>query len=137
MITTERASRTPSRTAAAAASVCRVLVSVFLVFVAVSKLLRLPFMVDTTVNRMGFPVSVMPVIGTVLLVCLALYLVPRTEILGAVALSGVVGGAVAVHLRIGAPLLPDYLVVLGFGVLVWLPLYLRNDLVRRIVRDGR
>lgn len=137
MTTTERPTHVPSRTASSLALVCRSLVAVFLCFVAVSKLLQLSFMVDTTVNRMGFPASAMPVIGTVLLICLASYLVPRTEILGAVALSGVVGGAVAVHLRIGAPVLPDYLVVLGFGVLVWLPLYLRNDLVRRVVRIGR
>ncbi|MEJ2885817.1 DoxX family protein [Actinomycetospora aeridis] len=139
MILTEPTSsqRTPGRAAAVTARVCTGLVTVFLLFVAFAKLTAMPMMVDTTVHKMGFPPESMPVTGAVLVISLVLYLWRRTEILGAILLTAVVGGAVAVHMRISAPLVPDFAVVVGFGALVWLPLYLRNDLVRRMVHAGR
>lgn len=127
---------TPSRAATITAVVITVLTTLFLLFDSVTKLIRLPFVVDATV-RMGFPDSSVQVIGGLLLICLVLYLVPRTAILGAVLLTGYLGGALCAQLRLEAPLFSTLLFPVYVGVLVWLPLYLRNDLVRRIVKVGR
>lgn len=126
----------PSRAATVTAVVITVLTALFLLFDSVTKLIRLPFVVDATV-QMGFPDSSVQVIGGLLLICLVLYLVPRTAILGAVLLTGYLGGALCAQLRIEAPLFSTLLFPIYVGVLVWLPLYLRNDLVRRIVKVGR
>ena len=111
------------------------LVALFLLFDAVTKLLRLQMVVDATV-QMGFPAWTVPVIGGTLLVCLALYLVPRTAVLGAVLLTGYLGGAVCAQLRIEAPLLSTLLFPVYTGVLVWLGLYLRSAALRALVRAG-
>lgn len=111
------------------------LVALFLLFDSVTKLLRLPVVVDATV-QMGFPASTVPIIGGVLLVCLVLYLVPRTAVLGAVLLTGYLGGAVCAQLRIEAPLFSTLLFAVYVGVLVWLGLYLRSAALRALVRVG-
>ena len=111
------------------------LVTVFLLVDSVTKLLRLPVVVDATV-QMGFPAAAVPVIGGTLLACLALYLVPRTAVLGAVLLTGYLGGAVCAQLRIEAPLLSTLLFPVYVGVLVWLGLYLRSAALRAMVRAG-
>jgi hypothetical protein len=111
------------------------LVGLFLLFDAVPKLLRLQIVVDATV-QMGFPAWTVPVIGGTLLVCLVLYLVPRTAVLGAVLLTGYLGGAVCAQLRIEAPLLSTLLFPVYTGVLVWLGLYLRSAALRALVRMG-
>ena len=85
---------------------------------------------------MGFAAATVPVIGGTLLVCLALHLVPRTAVLGAVLLTGYLGGAVCAQLRIGAPLWTFLLVPIYTGVLVWLGLYLRSPALRALVRAG-
>jgi hypothetical protein len=76
------------------------------------------------------------VIGSVLLVCLALYLIPRTAILGAVLLTGYLGGAVCAQLRIGAPLFSTMLFPVYFGIVVWVALYLRSAKLRQLVADS-
>ncbi len=111
------------------------LVTLFLLVDAVTKLLRVPAVVDAT-TRMGFPESTVPVIGATLLVCLALYLVPRTALLGAVLLTGYLGGAVCAQLRIEAPLLSTLLFPVYTGTVVWLGLYLRSAALRALVRRG-
>jgi hypothetical protein len=111
------------------------LVTLFLLFDSVAKLLRLPVVVEATV-QMGFPASTVPVIGATLLACLVLYLVPRTAVLGAVLLTGYLGGAVCAQLRIEAPLLSTVLFPVYVGALVWLGLYLRSAALRALVRAG-
>jgi hypothetical protein len=111
------------------------LVTLFLLFDAVIKLLRLPIAVEVT-TQMGFPVSTVPVIGATLLACLVLYLVPRTAVLGAVLLTGYLGGAVCAQLRIEAPVLSTVLFPVYVGALVWLGLYLRSPALRALVRAG-
>ena len=111
------------------------LVTLFLLFDAATKLLRVPFVVDATV-QMGFPASAVPIIGGTLLVCLVLYLVPRTAVLGAVLLTGYLGGAVCAQLRIEAPVFSTLLFPVYTGALVWLGLYLRSAALRALVRAG-
>ena len=111
------------------------LVTLFLLFDSVTKLLQLPAVVEATV-QMGFPATTVPVIGGTLLACLVLYLIPRTAVLGAVLLTGYLGGAVCAQLRIEAPVLGFLLFPVYTGVLVWLGLYLRSAALRALVRAG-
>ena len=82
---------------------------------------------------MGFAPSAVPIIGGVLLTCVVLYLVPRTAILGAVLLTGYLGGAVCAQLRIEAPLFGNVLTPVYFGIVVWVALYLRSPQLRQVV----
>jgi DoxX-like family len=123
------------RTAGRVGLVITGLVALFLLFDSVTKLLRLPFVVEAT-EQMGFPASTVPIIGGTLLVCLALYLIPRTAVLGAVLLTGYLGGAVCAQLRLEAPLFSTLLFPVYTGVLVWLGLYLRSAALRALVRAG-
>lgn len=105
------------------------LIILFLLVDAVPKLLRLDFAVDATVD-LGYPDGTVVWIGLILLICTVLYAIPRTAILGAVLLTGYLGGAIATQLRLGenAWLLFPFLL----GVLVWAGLYLRDDRVRTL-----
>ena len=125
----------PGRTARIVGWVLTALVTLFLLFDSVTKLVQLPMVVEAT-EQMGFPASTVPVIGGTLLVCLVLYLVPRTAVLGAVLLTGYLGGAVCAQLRIEAPLFGYLLFPVYTGVLVWLGLYLRSAALRALVRAG-
>ena len=133
--TYETTTRPVGRAAQITGRVLTVLLTLFLLFDSVTKLMQLPPVVDATV-QMGFPASSVPVIGGVLLVCLALYLVPRTSVLGAVLLTGYLGGAVCAQLRIEAPLFSNTLFPVYVGVVVWGALYLRSAALRTLVRSS-
>ncbi len=100
--------------------------ALFLLFDAVGKLLRLDPVVEGT-TRLGYPESAVALIGAIELACLVAYVVPRTSVLGAILMTGYLGGAVATHLRLGNPLLTHTLFPLYVGLLVWAGLYLRED----------
>ncbi len=78
-----------------------------------------------------WPMEKMPLVGTLLLVCLALHVVPRTAILGAILLTGYLGGAVASHIRVSNPLFSHKLFPVYIAVLIWLGLYLRDSRVKK------
>jgi hypothetical protein len=105
----------------------------FLLWDGVIKLLVLAPVAEAFV-RLGYPVSLAGAIGTLELACLAIYVVPRTSLLGAVLLTGFLGGAVATHVRVGDPLLTHALFPLYVGALVWGGLVLRDQRVRAITR---
>lgn len=134
-VLTRPAAPAPGRAARVTGWALTGLVTLFLLFDSVTKLLALPPVVEATV-QLGFPVATVPVIGGTLLACLVLHLVPRTAVLGAVLLTGYLGGAVCAQLRIGAPLWTFLLVPVYTGVLVWLGLYLRSTALRALVRAG-
>ena len=96
----------------------------FLLFDAVGKLV-MPPQVTEACARLGFPLALIPSVGILLLVCTAVYALPRTAILGAVLLTGFLGGAVAIQMRAGSPLFETAFPVL-FGVLVWAGILLRE-----------
>src|SRR5574337_896092 len=100
----------------------------FLTFDAVIKLLHVPAVAEASA-RIGLPESLATPLGIVLLACVALYSVPRTAVLGAVLVTGYLGGAVAIHARIGDPLFTHVLFPVYVGVLVWGGLYLRDPRV--------
>ena len=100
----------------------------FLVMTGVTKVVR-PDLFVVGFTRFGYDQSVVLPLGVVQLVCTVLYLFPRTAVLGAVLLTGYMGGAIATHLRVGDP----YFVQLGIGVLLWLGLYLRDRRIRELL----
>jgi len=104
----------------------------FLLFDIVIKLMQIAPVRESFV-RLGYPESVAVGIGTLELVCLALYLIPRTSVLGAILLTGYLGGAVATHVRVGDPLVSHVLFPTYVGALIWGGLYLREDRLRALV----
>jgi hypothetical protein len=104
----------------------------FLLFDIVIKLMQIA-PVRESFARLGYPESVAVGIGTLELVCLAVYLIPRTSVLGAILLTGYLGGAVATHVRVGDPLVSHILFPTYVGALIWGGLYLREDRLRALV----
>ena len=84
-------------------------------------------------RQLGYPVPLAPVIGTILLICVVLYAIPRTAPLGAILLTGYLGGAVASQLRIGMPLFTYTLAPTYLAALAWGGLYLRDSRVRALL----
>ncbi|KAA6459704.1 DoxX family protein [Acidobacteria bacterium AB60] len=107
------------------------LLGAFFLFDAVMKLVK-PAPVVTATLQMGFRESSILPIGIALLICTALYVIPRTAVFGALLLTGYLGGAVASQVRIGAPLF-SILFPAVFAVLVWTSLCLRNPRVRALL----
>ena len=104
----------------------------FLVFDAVIKLANIPAVAEAS-ERVGLPAHLAPTIGIILLACVALYVVPRTAPLGAVLLTGYLGGAILVHVRIGDPLFTHVLFPIYVAAFLWGGLYLRDARVRQLV----
>ena len=104
----------------------------FLTFDAVVKLMELPMAVEATV-ALGYPVDVIQAIGLIEIVCLVLYLVPRTAVLGAILWTGYLGGAVATHVRVGSPLVGQTLFPVYVATLLWAGLWLRDRRVRALL----
>jgi DoxX-like family len=94
--------------------------------------------VTQTMDRMGYgsSESLARSLGIISLVCTVLYAIPPTSILGAILLTGYLGGAMASHVRIGSPLLSH--IVFGFylGVMVWGGLWLRDGKLRALLPPG-
>lgn len=107
------------------------LVCLFMVMDAGMKLMRLPVVLETTAS-LGWSASSVVPLGIVLLLATALYVFPRTSILGAVLLTGYLGGAVATHARIGNPLFSHILFGVYVGAAVWRALYLRDPKLRAL-----
>lgn len=104
----------------------------FLLMDAIGKFVR-PEPVVTGTIALGYNENVILPLGIVLLVSTILYAVPQTSILGAILLTGYLGGAVATHVRIGNPLFTHLLFPVYLGILVWLGPYLRDPRVRALV----
>ena len=123
----DRASSTTTRSATAKTWAARVVGSLLVLFLLIDgagKVLRLAPYVEGTA-RVGYPASCVVPLGLVLLACTILYVVPRTAILGAVLLTGYLGGATATHVRMGEP----FVFPVVFGVLLWACLYVRDQRV--------
>ena len=104
----------------------------FLAFDVTIKLMRIQPVVDSF-TQLGIPVELARVVGTVELICLVLYCIPRTAVLGATLLTGYLGGAVLTHLRIGSPLLSHTLFPIYVGIMLWGALWLRDLRVRVLI----
>jgi hypothetical protein len=107
------------------------LCAMFLFMDAGMKLIRLPVVLETT-TQIGWPASSITPLGIVLLASTLLYMFPRTGTLGAVLLTGYLGGAVATHVRIESPLFTHTLFGVYIGIVMWAGLYLRDPALRAI-----
>jgi hypothetical protein len=103
----------------------------FLLFDAVIHIMRVG-PVDQAFVDLGWPASLSPTLGIIELICVVLYVIPRTSVLGAVLLTGYLGGAVATNLRVGLPLFSHVLFPVYVGVLLWGGLYLRDSRLRAV-----
>jgi hypothetical protein len=108
------------------------LVGAFLTFDVVMKVLRLAPAVQGT-TELGYPANTVFGIGVIELVCLVLYLVPRTSVLGALLLTGYLGGAIATHVRVGSPLVGYTLFPIYVALFMWGGLYLRETRLRELL----
>lgn len=108
------------------------LVIAFMLFDGVMKLVPLDVVV-TTSEQMGIPGGLARPLGIIGLVCTLLYAFPRTSVLGAVLLTGYLGGAIASHVRLNDPLFTHTLFGLYLGLLSWGGLYLRDARLRALI----
>jgi hypothetical protein len=106
--------------------------ALFLLVDGVGKLVKPAPVVQGTV-QLGYPESVLLGLGIVLLSCTVLYVIPRTAILGAILLTGYLGGAIATHVRVGSPLFSHILFPVYVAVLLWGGIYLRDERLRALI----
>lgn len=104
----------------------------FMLFDSVSKLILEQHVVEAT-TQIGYPLDVIRPLGIICLACTILYAIPRTSILGAILLTGYLGGAIASKVRIEDPLFSSVLFGVYFGLLVWGGLYLRDERLRLLI----
>ena len=129
---------TDTRTAAAsgkrlwAGRIMSGLAILFLAFDAVAKLLRLAPVIEGS-TQLGYPASVVFGLGVILLVSVITYAIPATSVLGAILLTGYLGGAIATHVRVGNPLFSHTLFPIYVAALIWGGLYLRDPRLRAII----
>lgn len=110
------------------------LVILFLVMDAAMKLLQLPVVAETSA-QLGWPSDSATILwlGLLLLGATLLYAIPRTALLGAILLTGYLGGAVATHARIGSPLFSHTLFGVYIGLLAWGGVWLREPRLRDLL----
>ena len=106
----------------------------FLVFDGVIKLIPLPVVTETMAG-LGYSAdpALARLLGVITLGCAVLYAIPRTSVLGAILLTGLLGGAIATHLRVGSPVFSHLLFGVYLGVMAWGGLYLRYEPVRKMI----
>jgi hypothetical protein len=102
----------------------------FLLFDAAGKFM-MPAPVVQASAQLGFPLNLSPTLGVLLTLGTILYAIPRTAVLGAVLLTGYLGGAVAIQLRAGSPLFETVFPVI-LGIVIWTGIYLRDSRLRRV-----
>ena len=114
------------------ARVCGTLGVLFLLFDTGIHIANIQPVIDSSV-QLGLPVDLMPALGILQVVLLALYLLPRTSVLGAVLWTGYLGGAILTNLRVGNPMLTHVLFPVYIALLLWIPLYLREPRLRALL----
>jgi hypothetical protein len=122
----------PSKGRRRAGAIMTGLVVLLLLFDSFGKLMQVRQVMEGSV-ALGYPPSSVRVIGIILLVCVIVYAIPCSSVLGAILLTGYLGGAVATNLRVGTPLFTHILFPIYVGVLVWGGIYLREDRLRSLV----
>ncbi len=107
----------------------------FLLMDGATKLVK-PAPVLDAMAKLGYPAGLAVGLGVLLLLCIGLYLVPRTSILGAVLLTGYLGGAISAQVRVGNPLFSHILFPAYVALLVWVGLLLREPRLRQFLPLG-
>ena len=104
----------------------------FLLFDGTIHILRIPAVVEGFAKA-GFPISTALPLGIIEIICVVLYAIPRTSVLGAILLTGYLGGAVATNVRQQLPMLGYVLFPVYVGVFIWGGLWLRDARVRALI----
>jgi hypothetical protein len=110
----------------------------FLIIDFAMKLIAHPMVIESS-GQLGYPADpeFAQMLGLILALCTVLYVVPQTSVLGAILLTGYLGGAVATHLRMGNPLFTHTLFGVYLGILAWGSLYLRDARIRALFPFNR
>jgi hypothetical protein len=108
------------------------LIVAFLLFDAVIHLMK-PAPVVDAFAKLGFPIRLAVPLGLIELVCILLYVIPRSSILGAILLTGYLGGAIAIQLPTGNSLFGEVLFPVYIGVILWGGIYLRDERLRMLI----
>jgi DoxX-like family len=108
------------------------LITAFLLLDVAIKFIQ-PKGVTAAFARTGWPLHLSVTLGVLLLVSTIVWLIPRTAVLGAILLTGYLGGAVATNLRLENPLFTNTLFPVYFGVLIWLALWLRDSAIQELI----
>jgi hypothetical protein len=134
-VISEAAARTPTDTGARVGWALSGLAILFLGTDAGAKLLVPAMMAAYTPPQLRIPTdpNFYRLLGSILAICTALYAIPRTAVLGAVLLTGYLGGAVATHLIAGSPLIGSTLFGVYLGLILWGGLYLREPRLRSLL----
>jgi hypothetical protein len=111
--------------------VLSVLPALFLILDAVMKIVKPQPVLDATA-KLGYPESSLVPMAIVLMVSTVLYLIPHSAVIGAILLTGYLGGAVASHVRISDPVFDTSFAII-FGIVLWTGLALRNEKLRQIL----
>ncbi len=106
--------------------------ALFLLFDGIIHILKITPVVEAFA-QLGYPLGSARALGVIEIISVALYLLPRTSVLGAILLTGYLGGAIATQVRVGAPLLSTTLFPIYVALFVWGGLYLRDDRVRSLI----
>jgi hypothetical protein len=122
-----------SKTALWAGHILSGVIVFFLLFDSALKLMKAPAAIQGTA-QLGFQPNVLAGLGITLLCSVLLYAIPRTSVLGAILLTGYLGGAVATQVRVNNPLFSYTLAPVYLGILIWLALYLRLPRLRAVLR---
>jgi hypothetical protein len=129
----------PARGQLIAGRILSGLVILFLLFDAGLKLVAPEVAIKYSPPDLGWPLEVgtMYMLGLLLLIPTLLYIWPRTAVIGAILITGYLGGAIATHLRIGSPLFSHILFGAYLGVMLWAGLWLRSPALRLLVTPRR
>ncbi len=106
--------------------------ALFLLADAVGKFVKPAPVVEGTL-ALGYPEAVIVPLGVILLISTIIYIIPKTSVLGAILLTGYLGGAVATHVRVGSAVPTHMLFPVYLGIMLWLGLYLRDRRLRELV----
>jgi hypothetical protein len=108
------------------------LVTAFMIFDGVIHIMK-PAPVVQAFAQLGFPIRLAVPLGVMSLTCVALYAIPQTSVLGAILLTGYLGGAVAIQLPTGNPFFGEVIFPVYIGVFVWGGIFLRDERVRKLI----
>ena len=122
----------PSRAILWTGRILSILPVLFLVFDGTIHIMRIPAVVEGFAKA-GFPISTAVPLGIIEVVCIVLYVIPRTSVLGAILLTGYLGGAVATNVRQQLPMLGYVLAPVYIAVFIWGGLWMRDDRVRSLI----
>ena len=108
------------------------IVVAFLLFDGAIKLIPLDIVIEVS-GQLGIPAHLARTLGVLTPVSTLLYAIPRTSVLGAILLTGYLGGAIWTHLRVGSPIFSHLMFGVYLGLMIWGGLYLRDERLRALI----